>query len=130
TKYGEETERATMHQWQLLDYAWHVQAHFKLPVTLAGWGLVVLGPKAQVRFLPVRLSPERLAQWRTQALRVWEMMNQPAWMNFEACTDRHLHFGRDCVFMPACHSLNGQEELFEGLYKRKDTNGVLDSDSI
>jgi len=50
------------------------------------------------------------------------MMNSKPWMNFEACTDRHLHFGKECQFLPACHSLNGDETLFSGLYQRKDIN--------
>jgi len=48
------------------------------------------------------------------------MMNHEPWMNMEACTDRHLHFGKECQFIPACHDLVGNESLFEGVYKLRE----------
>jgi len=129
-QYIGETMRATLHQWQLLDYAWHVQEWERqgyfggmVPpraVVRAGWGLVILAPTAKVRCIPVALTPERLQQWRRQAEIVWaKMASGDEWMNMEACTDRLLHFGQECAFLPACHELNGDENLYGGLYHRK-----------
>ena len=126
--------RAVLHSWQLLDYAWHVQEWFKRPVSWAGYGEVILAPKARVEFLPVKLSPERLTQWRKDAEIIWAEMRwtddsgYPPWHNWEACSDRHLHFGKECVYMPACHELNGNESLFSGVYELRGDDGLRASD--
>lgn len=125
-RYLPEKGREVLHSWQLLDYAWHAQQWFQRPVTAAGQGLVVLGPgKPKAHFLPVTLSPERLTQWRKDAMTIWTAMfsqsaegYQPMWHNWTACTDRHLHYGKECEFMPACHIYNDNEALFPGLYER------------
>ena len=124
-QYLGETMRATLHQWQLLDYAWHVQEWFQRPVSRAGWGLIVLAPSTKARLLPVKLEPGRLDQWRRDADQIWFQMSgddhnaQARWHNWEACSDRHLHFGRECIYIPACHELLGDESLFSGLYKQR-----------
>ena len=121
--YLGEALRSVMHSWQLLDYSWHVQQWTGTTVTQAGHGLVVLGPgKPKVHWPTVRITPERLTQWHAQARRIWSMMWHDehmglARMNFEACSDRHMHFGRECLFLPACHQLNGNQNLFSSLYK-------------
>ena len=99
-----------------------------------GQGIVVLGPSPGVLWAPVTISPERLDQWHRDAERVWLRMSVHAgfgykdeetgstwmpWRNWEACTDKHLHFGKECVFVPACHQLNGQESRFTAVYKKK-----------
>ena len=108
------------------------------PVRHAAYGLVILGPKLMAQALPLTLTPARLAQWHQDALVIWGQMAQmdprvpsvvrlaerpsvassaPVWHNWEACTDRHLHFGKECQFLPACHELNGEEAQFGGLYR-------------
>ena len=124
-QYLGEALRSGMHSWQLLDYSWHVQQWTGTTVTQAGHGLVVLGPgKPKVHWPTVRITPERLTQWHAQARRIWSMMWHDehmglARMNFEACSDRHMHFGRECLFLPACHQLNGNQNLFSSLYKMR-----------
>lgn len=124
-KYLPEKGRAVLHSWQLLDYAWHAEQWFQKSVTTAGHGLVVLGPgKPKAHFLPVTLSRERLDQWRRDARMVWSemaygaMFPEDEWHNWAACTDRHLHYGKECQFMAACHTYNDNEALFPGLYER------------
>ena len=123
--YLGEALRSVMHSWQLLDYAWHVQQWTGRPVVQAGYGLVVLGPgKPKVHWPTIRLTPERLTQWHEQAQAVWatmwqvECLGHPT-MNFEACEDRHLHFGKECFLLPGCHQLCGNQELYPSLYKMK-----------
>lgn len=150
--YLGETQRAVLHSWQLLDYAYHVTQWATLRsglpalpdrapsgapwvVSHAAHGLVVLGPKLMAQAIPITITPERLAQWRGQADRVWQAMwecerqDGPALMNWEACSDRHLHYGKECQFVPACHLLCGNEERFLGVYQRKVGDGLHDSDS-
>src|SRR3990167_4621544 len=124
-QYLGEKMRAVLHQWQLLDYAWHAQTWFPgKHVSRAGHGLVVLAPSAKVRFLPVQVEPGRLDQWRQDAEKIWLEMYYadhperygPTWHNCEACSDRHLHFGLECIYMPACHELLGNESLLSGIY--------------
>ena len=98
------------------------------PVRYAAHGLVILGPKLMVKAIPVLITPERLTQWHAQALAVWRRMwedeigaspwtnESPVLMNWEACTDKHLHFGKECPFLPACHELAGNESYFSGIY--------------
>ena len=124
--YLGEALRSVTHSWQLLDYAWHVQQWAGHPVTQAGHGLVVLGPgKPKVHWPTVQLTPERLEQWRAQAAVVWQQMwwqetgKAPTPMNFEACSDRHLHFGKECFLLPGCHQLCGNQTLYSSLYRRK-----------
>lgn len=140
--YLGETTRAVLHSWQLLDYSWHTSQWaqdgwlgigFTGPawqVNHAAHGLVVLGPKLLAQAIPVQIILERLSQWRSQAVRVWAAMwecqrqDGPALMNWEACSDRHLHYGRECQFVPACHHLCGNEERFSGVYRRKVSDDV------
>ena len=124
--YLGEALRAVMHSWQLLDYSYHVQQWTGRPVVQAGHGLVVLGPgKPKVHWPTVRLTTERLTQWHEQAQRVWAQMwkhechPDTVTMNFEACEDRHLHFGKECFLLPGCHQLCGNRELSPSLYKMK-----------
>ena len=126
--YLGEALRSVTHSWQLLDYAWHVQQWAGARVTQAGHGLVVLGPgKPKVHWPTVQLTPERLEQWRHQAAVVWKRMWRqesgldPHPMNFEACSDRHLHFGKECLFVPGCHQLCGNQSLYPSLYKMRNT---------
>ena len=128
--YLGEALRSVTHSWQLLDYAWHVQHWAKAPVTQVGHGLVVLGPgKPKVHWPTVQVTPERLARWRLQAATVWWKMWQQetgkgsTTMNFEACSDRHLHFGKECFLMPGCHQLCGNQTLYPSLYRRKGETG-------
>jgi len=126
-QYFPEKARSVLHQWQLLDYGWHAQEWYQLPVTRVGHGLVILGPKLTVKFLPVEVSPARLRQWRIDALRIWRLMREhemSPWHNWEACTDRHLHYGRECKFMSACHELNGEESQFGGRYRSLQVEGT------
>ena len=147
--YLGETARAVLHSWQLLDYSWHVeqwahdgrftvgQALLAFLVRHAAHGLVILGPKLMAQAIPVTLTPERLNQWRRDATNIWGQMwemdprNSRAtclpWHNWEACSDRHLHYGKECQFVPACHLLNGNEEQFSGVYQ-KVGDGLHDSD--
>ena len=140
--YLEETSRAVLHSWQLLDYSWHVGQWARTgalvcpaKVCHAAHGLVILGPKLVAHAIPISITPERLAQWHTQAKIVWSQMwaaqqglyhceetrqRCVLYMNWEACTDRHLHFGKECPFMPACHQLNGNEERFSGVYQMRE----------
>ena len=116
-----DTIREAAHAWQLHDYAWHAQQWFGKPVTRAGHGLVVLGPKLLAKPILITITPERLIQWRSQAELVWRKMYEGPWHeNWVACSDKHLHYGKECIFVPACHSLCGNETLFGGVYKRKD----------
>ncbi len=124
--YLGEALRSVTHSWQLLDYAWHVQQWAGARVVQAGHGLVVLGPgKPKVHWPTVQLSPERLTQWHRQALSVWAEMwrmeqdHTDVTMNFEACSDRHLHFGKECFLLPGCHQLCGNQTLYSSLYKKK-----------
>ena len=139
--YLEETTRAALHAWQLLDYSWHAgqwanrrgvlptlpdRAPSGAPwaVHYAAHGLVVLGPKLLAQAIPVTLTSERLVQWRRDADVIWYRMWRHqqtgfTWHNWEACSDRHLHYGKECVMVPACHLLNGNEERFLGVYQRK-----------
>ena len=124
--YLGEALRSVTHSWQLLDYAWHVQQWTGARVKQVGHGLVVLGPgKPKVHWPTVQVAPERLAQWRAQAAVVWQQMwwqetgEEPIGMNFEACSDRHLHFGKECFLLPGCHQLNGNQSLYSSLYKKK-----------
>ena len=106
------------------------------PVRYAAHGLVILGPKLMVKAIPIPITPERLTQWHAQALAVWRRMwedeigaspwtnESPVLMNWEACTDKHLFFGKECPFLPACHELAGNESYFSGVYKRID-DGLL-----
>ena len=41
-----------------------------------------------------------------------DMPSHFMWHNWEACTDKHLHFGKDCVFLDHCH----QGRSLEGGY--------------
>ena len=128
--YWGESQRAALHSWQLLDYAWHAREWFGKPVGAVGQGIVVLGPSPGVLWAPVTVSPERLDQWHWDAQEVWALMDRShmdlrssarsLWRNWEACTDKHLHFGKECVFVPACHQLNGDESRFSAVYKRKE----------
>lgn len=143
--YFPETQRAVLHSWQLLDYSWHVRQWANQPgrgylptlpdrapsgapwtVRHAAHGLVILGPKLMAQAIPITLTPERLTQWHIQAISVWRQMwweqfgEAPSLMNWEACSDRHLHYGKECVFMPACHDLCGNESLFSGVYRRRE----------
>ena len=101
------------------------------PVRYAAHGLVILGPKLMAKAIPIALTHERLTQWRSQADRVWRAMwecdqqDGPAVMNWEACSDRHLHYGKECQFVPACHLLHGNEAQFSGVYQRKVIDGLL-----
>ena len=95
--------------------------------------------------LPLTLTPARLAQWHRDAIVIWGQMAQmdprvpsvvrlaerpsvarsaPLWHNWEACTDRHLHYGKECQFMSACHELCGDEALFGGIYRRIEVDTI------
>ena len=93
-------------------------------VHYAAQGLVVLGPKLMVKAIPVLITPERLTQWHAQALAVWQEMwwneigETPVRMNWEACTDKRHHWGKECLYLPACHDLAGNESVFGGVYRR------------
>lgn len=128
-QYLGERQRSIIHSWQLLDYGWHAQEWFKLPVALVGTGEIILTPKAQFLPVPVVVTPARLAQWREDAKIIWTEMRwtddsgYPPWHNWMACTDRHLFYGKECEFMSACHDLSGDESLFSGVYKVREPNG-------
>ena len=64
---------------------------------------MVLGPSPGVLWAPTMVNPERLDQWRKDAEAVWERMQYAQPKNWEACTDKHLHFGKDCQFLAFCH---------------------------
>ena len=121
-QYLGERQRSIIHSWQLLDYGWHAQEWFGKPVTLVGTGEIILTPKAQFLPVPVVVIPARLAQWRMDAEQIWHMMATiPDWHNWEACTDRHLFYGKECEFVPGCHQLSGDETLFSGVYKVRES---------
>lgn len=131
-QYLGETARAVLHSWQLLDYSWHTRLWFGKPVSHAAHGLVILGPKLMAHAIPVTITPERLIQWHQQAKMIWKRMwkqesmaHEHYPMNWEACTNRGLHFGKECVFLPACHQLNGNENLFSGVYQLREKDGLL-----
>ncbi len=133
--YLPETKQEVLHQWQLLDYAWHAQKWFGKLVTRVGWGLVILSPKLKVEFIPVPVTPERLTQWLKDAMTIWFQIDDEAvgetarWHNWTACSDKHLHYGKRCVFFEACHTYLDNEALFPGLYQPiKDKHGLLHSD--
>ena len=134
-QYLGEKMRSVLHQWQLLDYSWHVQTWFPgRHVLRAGHGLVVLAPSAKVRFLPVQVEPGRLDTWRKEADTIWRTMHAhdsgaSIWHNWEACSDRHLHFGRECLYFPACHELLGDESLFSGIYSERRDDGLQDPEN-
>ena len=109
----------------------------------AAHGLVILGPKLMAQAVPVTITPDRLAQWHRDATRIWALMWQmdpvnpvgrlaegaalpgsAPWHNWEACSDRHLHYGKECVFVPLCHHLCGNEELASGVYQRQQNHEV------
>ena len=137
-QYLPETQQEALHQWQLLDYAWHAQEWFGKMVSRIGWGLAILAPKLKVEFIPVPVTPERLEQWAEDAKPIWEMMAAqdgdgpmllPRWHNWTACSDKHLHYGKRCVFFEACHIYLDNEALFPGLYQPvKDKHGLLHAD--
>lgn len=144
--YLGETSRAVLHSWQLLDYSWHAEQWSRMgrfgadfqdkSVRHAAHGLVIMGPKLMAQAIPVTLTPERLTQWHRDALVIWGQMaamdpmvrlaerptvaSSAPWHNWEACSDRHLHYGKECQFVPACHLLHGNEERYLGVYQRKD----------
>ena len=130
-QYLPETQQEALHQWQLLDYAWHAQQWYQKPVGRVGHGVVILSPKLKVEFIPVPITPERLTQWHRDAEAIWGLMyvqglpmaqekgwiRSEKWHNWTACSDKHLHYGRRCVFFEACHTFMDREELFPGLYQ-------------
>ena len=143
--YWHETSRATLHSWQLLDYSWHVTDWDRQgllvrpqlptlvggtllpsarPVRYAAHGLVILGPKLMVKAIPIPITEARLTQWHAQALAVWQEMywnevgEMPIRMNWEACTDKRHHWGKECPYLPACHDLAGNESVFGGVYRQ------------
>ena len=131
-QYLGERQRSVIHNWQILDYGWHAQEWFGKPVTLVGTGEIILTPKQQFLPVPVVVTPARLAQWQHDAKGIWKQMTMqaeewldecfgnpisPLWHNWEACTDRHLFYGKECPFVTACHELSGDESLFGGVYK-------------
>ena len=83
-----------------------------------------------VKAIPIAITEARLTQWHAQALAVWRRMwedelgaspwtnESPVLMNWEACTDKHHHWGKECPYLPACHDLAGNESLFSGLYQK------------
>lgn len=118
------------HSWQLLDYAWHGQRHFQVPVSRVGHGLVILGPTRKIEYSPVTVTQERLAQWHRDAECIWQMIwiharapgsqflpELSPWHNWKACTDKHLHYGKQCQFFEACHTYFDNERLFPALYR-------------
>ena len=113
------------HSWQLLDYAWHGQAHFQRVVHRVGQGLLILGPKLKVEYSPVTVTKERLDQWRLDAETIWAMMGDGfMWHNWKACSDKHLHYGQRCPFYEGCHDLYGDESQFPGLYRPMKEKGA------
>ena len=129
-KYLAERQQSVAHNWQILDYGWHAQKWFGKPVTLVGTGEIILSPKAQFLPVPVVVTPARLAQWHKDAETIWHLMSlhatgdtelaPPPWHNWEACTDRHLFYGKSCPMYEGCHKLFGDERLFSGVYKEKE----------
>ena len=117
------------HSWQLLDYAYHGAAWFARPVSRVGQGLVILGPKLKVEYSPVPITPERLNQWRKDAEVIWGRMwwndGPRLWHNWKACSDKHLHYGKRCVFFEACHDLCGDEARFPALYRSIEEKATL-----
>lgn len=142
-RYIPDKAREVAHQWQLLDYAWHAQQWFQMSVARVGHGRLTLGPKMRVDFQSVAVTQERLDQWQQDAQVIWHRMStadsydtgraqdvakrrvavptrapsSAPWHNWEACSDRHLHYGKECVFFAACHELCGDETRFGGCYR-------------
>lgn len=106
-----------MHSWQLLDYAYHCQEYYQRPVTQVSPVLVILGPRPMVKMQPIRVSNERLQQWKRSADVVWTLMaSGQTWMNLEACSNKGHFYGKTCPMFQGCHDLLGDETLFSGIY--------------
>ena len=118
--YGGEKQKEVLHSYQLLDYSWHVQEWLKRPVSWAAHGLVIMGPRLLVKWLPVQLTEARLNQWHQDALLIQAQMDGEPWRDYTACTDRHLFYGQECPYIPACHLLEGNESAYSGVYRLRE----------
>jgi hypothetical protein len=128
-KYIDETLAEFRHSNQLYEYAWEVGRYYNEPVDSVCINLIILSPKPQVIFDPIKISPEAIEYWAASAMADFDEMfliqgglrsARTRWMS---CTTKYNKRGTFekalCPMYALCHDLHGDESKAEALYVRK-----------
>lgn len=123
-QYMESRRAEWAHEWQALDYAWHVEQVQGEPVQQVRQHLIVLAPRQMTKLTPLTITPLRLAWWIARAEAAWRQMDAiaagaDAWVNTTVCTNTRIHYGHRCPMYELCHLADGDEQAASVYYERK-----------